>query len=158
MIQSSFFSKILFLVTKIFWKDGVQVWLHAERMFVKSRKACLPKSENIYEKKVLLNENFSRKNFFGHVEESLYNRAAFFQKSLFCPNAKSRNKNKNFPRKICISTKSLRTRRIFENTVKKFSKTSEENPHQGSRKRKQNWLCENYCFCAKFIWTRNLHF
>ena len=58
-----FFSKILFLVTKIFWKDGVQVWPPAERMFVKSLKAGLPTSENIYEKKILLNENFSRKTF-----------------------------------------------------------------------------------------------
>ena len=55
VIHLIFFSKILFLVIKIFWKDGVQVWLPAERIFVKSLKTCLPKSENTYEKKIFLN-------------------------------------------------------------------------------------------------------
>ena len=64
-----FSSKILFLVIKIFWKDGVQIWLPAKQLFDKCLKTCLPNSENISGKKVLLNQNlFPRKNFYGHVE------------------------------------------------------------------------------------------
>ena len=79
LYKCNFLSKILFLVIKIFWKDGVQVWLPAERMFVKSLKTCHPESENIYERKDGFKlEIFPGINFFGHAELSFHNLAVIF--------------------------------------------------------------------------------
>ena len=105
-------------------------------MFVKTLKTCLPKSENIYEKTILLNWNFfSRKKFFEPIEQKFYNRAKFFENPFF-PKPESKKKYKKLPRKLSNSTKSLRTRRlIFDNTAKNFSKFSQKKIRINVRKK-----------------------
>ena len=83
----------------------------------------------------------------------------FFKKPFILQRSEGKGKTKIsleihvFPQKICGYVGWN-----FGDNSKNFSKISQEHPHWAPKKISQNWLCENYCFCSKFIWTGDVHF
>ena len=46
----------------------------------------------------------------------------------------------------------------FEDNTENVSRIAEKVPHQAPKKIYQSWFYEKFCFCSKFMWTRNVHF
>ena len=82
----------------------------------------------------------------------------FFKSPFFVQGPKTKTKIKVSlekyipPQKICGHVEFLKT------PSKNSPKIPKKILIKVRKKRKQNWLCENYCFWSKFIWTGNLHF
>ena len=65
------------------------------------------------QKNLIKLKNFLPGNLFWECRTKDFNLADFFFENIFfCPKAESKKNNEKFPRKLCSSTKSLRTRRL----------------------------------------------